>query len=775
MKVLVTDGDNRAALAVTRSLGSDGHEVIVAARKGSALAQSSRYCAARATYPDPMTDPDGFIDAMANLAQTARVECILPVADLTTLLITSRRDRFEPACAVPFADVGIIERVSDKVNLVRTAKELGVPVPHSVVVAAPDQVPEHDLDFPLVIKPWRSRVRTDRGWAATSVSHAADLGALQRDLDGRAPYEFPVMLQERIEGPGLGVFACYHDGRPVAMFAHRRLRERPPWGGVSVLCESIALPDRARDYAIRLLNALEWRGVAMVEFKVDRFSGEPKLMEINGRFWGSLQLAIDAGVNFPRILLQTIGSDPIAPQTPYRVGVRNRWLWGDVDSLLQMFRKWQGPSELRSSRMRAVARFLKFAGPGLYYDNPKPSDPWPFAVETGQRVRAILQIGERTRAAAATARLAGDVSKAQSVHPLETRVASRLADAGLDQHTWNALAASSATNTVFQTYQWTSSWLDAYGDQHEPFLLIADNHHGPAALAPLMLSALPHHGGRVMRFIGDGRSDYCDFLVSHAHRDGLAAVVDALLDNPAWDQIELGNIPGASATPGALRAACEKRGFRFVMRDQYPCPTLRIEGHEDEARRILNKPSLRRCLKTFERAGQHNAYDLLVASDIEPMLPGFFEQHIARWKNSPDPSLFVDERNRTFYRTLTRALDGSGWLLFSVIELNGQPAALHYGFDYNNTVVWYKPSFDPELASVSPGNVMVRHLIDYAVQRKRRELDFTVGNEPFKQRFTNLTRKTVHLRIFRNALAQMRSQTREAVDALSRSVHLGGR
>jgi predicted ATP-grasp superfamily ATP-dependent carboligase/CelD/BcsL family acetyltransferase involved in cellulose biosynthesis len=773
MKVLVTDGNSRAALTVTRALGSAGHEVIVAARQTSSLAQASRYCAGRAVYPDPMTEPDRFIDVTADLVRASGIDCVLPIADLTTFLVTAHRDRFEPACAVPFADANIIERVADKVDLVQTAARLGVAVPRSVVVMAPDLVPRNEIEFPLVVKPWRSRVKTGGGWASTSVSHAADAGALRRDLEARAPYEFPVMLQERIEGPGLGVFACYHDGRPVALFSHRRLRERPPWGGVSVLSESIELPARAREYATRLLDAIGWQGVAMVEFKVDRRDGEPKLMEINGRFWGSLQLAIDSGVNFPLILLQTLGSGHVETQTSYHIGVRNRWLWGDVDSLLQMLGRWQGPRDLRSSRIRAAWQFMKFLGADLYYDNPKWDDPWPFAVETGQRLRALVQrVGGTPEVPAFVSPRV--VTLAPRAHGLSTRVVNRMSDGGLDQKAWNALAAGSDTNTVFQTYQWTKSWLDVYGDLHEPFLLIADNHDGPAAVAPLATSQAAKRPERVLRFIGDGRADYCDFLVSGTRRDGLSALVNALLDNPAWDQIDLRNIPATSATPDAVRAACEERGLRFVMRDQYLCPTLRIHGHEAEAFRILNKPSLRRCLRGFERAGRHAEYDMIAASEIEPRLTGFFEQHIARWEDSPDPSLFLHERNRTFYRTLTRVLDGTGWLLFSVIELDGRPAALHFGFDYNGTVLWYKPSFDPAFASLSPGNVMVRHLMDYALRQNRRELDFTVGNEPFKQRFTNLTRKTVQVQVYRNALVQMRSQTRQAVDALSRTVQRSG-
>ena len=142
MRVLVTDGNNRAALAVTRSLGRAGHEVIVgAAGSGATLASSSRYCTRRVSYPDPVSDPDGFVDVVSGHVRDARIEVVMPIADITTFLIAGNRDRFEPFCAVPLAPADVIERAADKVRLVETAVRLGVPVPRSTVVESADSQP----------------------------------------------------------------------------------------------------------------------------------------------------------------------------------------------------------------------------------------------------------------------------------------------------------------------------------------------------------------------------------------------------------------------------------------------------------------------------------------------------------------------------------------------------------------------------------------------------------------------------------------------------------
>ncbi|MCZ7584034.1 MAG: ATP-grasp domain-containing protein [Deltaproteobacteria bacterium] len=114
-------------------------------------------------------------------------------------------------------------------------------------------------------------------------------------------------------------------------FFHRRLRELPPSGGISVLSEAIPPDPEAARAGRALLEALHWTGPAMVEFKRDA-DGRPCLMEINGRFWGSLQLAIDAGVDFPALLVRAAQGDAIVPPD-YKSGTRLRYLFGDLESL----------------------------------------------------------------------------------------------------------------------------------------------------------------------------------------------------------------------------------------------------------------------------------------------------------------------------------------------------------------------------------------------------------------------------------------------------------
>jgi len=381
MRILVTDGSTRTALAVVRSLGARGHEVIVGERQAPALAHRSRYCSQAIVYPDPETAEAAFVDRLVAEVDRLGVEVLVPIADVAVAATVAARDRFSRRCRIGAPSAVAIEAAANKAETIRLAEQLGVPVPRTWILAAPGDPLPADLSYPTIVKPHRSRVRTDKGWRACIVGRASTPAALRDELQARHPAEFPMLLQEMIPGVGIGVFAACHDGRPVAAFAHRRLREKPPWGGVSVLSESVTPDPRAWEWATRLLGALEWNGVAMVEYKLDA-EGVPRFMEINGRFWGSLQLAVDAGVDFPAILLDILDGHPPATPPAYRVGVKNRWLWGDVDSLISAMRGRASEQATVATRARALGAFLKFWEPGLRYESPRLSDLRPFVLET---------------------------------------------------------------------------------------------------------------------------------------------------------------------------------------------------------------------------------------------------------------------------------------------------------------------------------------------------------------------------------------------------------
>jgi predicted ATP-grasp superfamily ATP-dependent carboligase len=390
MRILVTDSDTRSALATVRALGRAGHEVIAAGDRQPSLASVSRYCASFEGYPHPGSDPDGFVTTLASIAQRRRVELMLPMTEITTLLATEYRECLPAECRLPFPDAQTVSAASDKAHVVRLAQEIGIPTPRTTVVGSTEEGMAAGLPFPVVVKPARSRVRIGSNWLSTGVSYAADATELRRILTDLAPDAYPVLLQERVEGPGRGLFMCFDQGRPVAFFAHRRLREKPPSGGVSVLCESTALDPLAVEYGTRLLSHLGWHGVAMVEFKQDNRDGSLRLMEINARFWGSLQLAIDAGVNFPCIVADIAAGQSTTGPMDYRIGVRTRWLAGDFDALIMLLTRSRRRLALPSShpgRLLTLARFLRLWGRDMHYEVERFDDPEPMRLEWRRRLQ----------------------------------------------------------------------------------------------------------------------------------------------------------------------------------------------------------------------------------------------------------------------------------------------------------------------------------------------------------------------------------------------------
>lgn len=192
------------------------------------------------------------------------------------------------------------------------------------------------------------------------------------------------MLQEYIQGQGQGVFVACNKGHRVASFAHKRLREKPPSGGVSVLSES-TLPDpKMLELSDRLLSEYDWHGVAMIEFKVTD-DGTPYLMEINTRFWGSLQLAIDSGVDFPHILykIATTGEKMVTPEI--QTGRRLRWLLGDLDRLYICLKS---PSLSYNDKAKECMSFLTSFNFSTRLDVLRKADIQPFIYEASNYLKS---------------------------------------------------------------------------------------------------------------------------------------------------------------------------------------------------------------------------------------------------------------------------------------------------------------------------------------------------------------------------------------------------
>ncbi|MGZ8393786.1 MAG: carboxylate--amine ligase [Nitrospira sp.] len=368
--VIVTDGNERSALAVTRSLGRRGIPVYVGAENGRSLAGMSRYCQGSFVYPSPWESPERYVACIIEHAHLHDAAALFPMTDLAVELLGTPEVRVHADFAIPIPSLEQYHALSDKYRLMQWAQSNGIPIPETHFVVGGDVSPIlPSLDrWPVVVKPGRSLVRARGAVKKTSVQYARNADELCRLYAEHAELREPSLIQSRVVGHGEGVFGLFEGGQARALFAHRRLREKPPSGGVSVLRESIALPEPMTKYAQMIAESVHWHGVAMMEFKVDR-QGVPYLMEVNGRFWGSLQLAVDSGIDFPWLLYQLAVTGRVPEPKPYRVGVQSRWWLGDVDHLLLRLRKSE--SEL-SLPPESPSRLATRATPTASRSRPRP-------------------------------------------------------------------------------------------------------------------------------------------------------------------------------------------------------------------------------------------------------------------------------------------------------------------------------------------------------------------------------------------------------------------
>lgn len=386
-RVLVTDGEQRAALAVVRSLGRAGYDVYSCAARAGSISAASRHCRGSGITADPLKAPELYATTIREWCRRWGIDVLLPITEASITALLPEMEEFH-GVRIPLPSCASFDAISNKAGLMRVAGRYGLNVPRQTEVGSRAELADLDvskLEFPLVIKPARSVVGDSSGRRSVVVRYAGSAAELHEHVRDLSDAAYPLLLQQRIVGRGLGIMVLLWEGSVRAVFAHRRLREKPPSGGVSVYSESTAADPALVDRVIALLRAHGWSGAAMAEFKVDASTGQAYLMEINGRFWGSLQLAIDSGVDFPRLLLECISSDAPARPAGYRAGVRLRWWWGDVDQLLLRMIKRRHTLNLPDSvpgRFQAVREFGRLWRSGDRSEVFRWCDPRPGVVET---------------------------------------------------------------------------------------------------------------------------------------------------------------------------------------------------------------------------------------------------------------------------------------------------------------------------------------------------------------------------------------------------------
>lgn len=396
-RVLVLDGETRAALAVVRALGTQKIDIGVAAHHPGGLAQKSRYTSTLFECPDPVDAPEMYLKWLNEVVESWQPRLVLPITDASITLCSRIEEILREHTFLPTVSAEMLHEINDKGSLLKTASSLGIKVPETHVLpptearTVEDQNILQGFSYPAVLKANSTVADVQSHFVKGGVYYPEDAEDVADIIHGDLDVEhnkISFLLQEKIEGEGIGVFALCNEGEPLALFAHKRLLEKPPSGGRSVLSESIPLSEAPVEEATKLFRHYRVQGVAMAEFKRTA-EGEHYLMEINPRFWGSLQLAVDSGRDFPSMLFKLYLIGQPFPEAAlrqfvesikdYEVGQRLRWELGTLDHFIIRCKE-----DLRTAlgdTFRKNALLLFRAKQRSRTEVFRKDDPWPFFYE----------------------------------------------------------------------------------------------------------------------------------------------------------------------------------------------------------------------------------------------------------------------------------------------------------------------------------------------------------------------------------------------------------
>lgn len=378
------DADLVPALTVVRSLLKQLYQVDVASAVPAPIAAFSRGVSRCLQYPDPLRDEEAFLAWLEDHLNNNHYDLVIPVTERTLVPLSSRRNRFA-AARIAMADAGSLDRVLDKTETFRLAESLGVAVPHSVYLTDLEELAEYgpQLSYPVVVKPSHSVSEAAGGYRKRSVSYASTASQLYRQCEQSLRHS-PVILQSYFQGQGAGIELIARDGEILYAFQHLRLHEVPLTGGGSSFRVSTPIEPQLLAASQKLMRALCWTGVAMVEFKWDPVRRSACLMEINGRLWGSLPLAVAAGADFPAMLAELSITGTLGAYPAYRSGVYCRNLVSDLMWHEMVLRsrggEHTGPAQVPTTRVM-VRDLGRMFSPRHHFDTQSLSDPRPGLVE----------------------------------------------------------------------------------------------------------------------------------------------------------------------------------------------------------------------------------------------------------------------------------------------------------------------------------------------------------------------------------------------------------
>ncbi|MDQ2982468.1 MAG: ATP-grasp domain-containing protein [Actinomycetota bacterium] len=329
--VILAGDDHYGSLAGLRALRQAGYEPWLATHRSPTYSTRSRTSAGIIHVPGPRGGDSEFVDAIAEAAVRTNAKVVLPGSEVTLVALAEGRAKLPPGLAVGAPAPEIVARATDKAELTRRVEEAGLLVPPTRELSRGDlESTNPDLTFPAVVKPVRTKTFTARGFhhgRVHRVENRAELERVTKSLPGDR-----WLVQPYLQGRLAAVAGVAWEGELVCAVHQVALRIAPADTGISAFAVTIPRDEAIEAGIVRLLRGLEWSGLFQAQF-INAADGD-YLIDFNPRMYGSLALAVAAGLNLPAIWVELLlGRKPEVGD--YRVGVRYRAEEKDVRALVR--------------------------------------------------------------------------------------------------------------------------------------------------------------------------------------------------------------------------------------------------------------------------------------------------------------------------------------------------------------------------------------------------------------------------------------------------------
>jgi predicted ATP-grasp superfamily ATP-dependent carboligase len=274
MRILLSEGGSTSAREAITALALAGHEVEICDPDPRCLGRFSRFVRRYHRCPGLREDPEGYLAFILDQVASGRFDVLIPIHE-QGFLLAKVQDRLRGRIAVALPSFASYERAHSKAAFTRMLAELGLPHPPTRFVSSANELRAFDR-FPIVVK---AAIGTaSRGtWM---VNTAGELQQAARDLDADSAFEYPVLVQDVVDGPIEHAQAVFSRGRLVACHAFRQIARGA--GGGPAIKESISSAP-VRQHLARIGEHLQWHGALSVDYIVAVTNGLPHYIDCNPR------------------------------------------------------------------------------------------------------------------------------------------------------------------------------------------------------------------------------------------------------------------------------------------------------------------------------------------------------------------------------------------------------------------------------------------------------------------------------------------------------------